>query len=327
MNEQTERSHIQVLEEKCAERVAEHQEPRCQAKPVNRPSGLLSSTMPLGCGVRIAEHLADSTVLISVSTLDLLFKRFDMLQEQLDDLKSLESRHLASGRLSATLSDTNADSGGEVAARISALEKTVANQNVIFTQLNSKCQLLLVVSEKIKQTLDNNNNNNKHNKHNINSSCNNNDADESCAAQLSPTFLALENLCSSIAQTVSSYMSLRSQGCEKRSDKADMIINTHEYICNSNKSATQPHPSSINVCSPDVRSKPISDSDCELVLTNVISDCDFDHKQTALAIIKSIVPSFTVEDIVSCRLAARKDRGHLVNNNTRPPSAFCSIML
>ena len=69
-----------------------------------------------------------------------------------------------------------------------------------------------------------------------------------------------------------------------------------------------------------------ADSQCEIVMTNIVGDCNFDHKRSALAVFKSILPSISADDIVSCRLAVRKEKGSSVmTSNTRPSPIFVKM--
>ena len=119
-------------------------------------------------------------------------------------------------------------------------------------------------------------------------------------------------------------MGLRSQGCGQCSDKAPTVnprnVMSHESVIhlNSNDRATQPHyPSIVNRS--ELRLKPASDSNCEVVVMNFIKDPEFDHKLTALTVLKAVLPSITAEDVVCCRLAVRKNRGSSdITSTTRP---------
>ena len=92
---------------------------------------------------QIAKLTGVTNVLIPVSTLEFLFRRFDMLENQLDELKTLKSRSPVSPSFSAALAGTNtADSRG-LATKVSALEETIANQNLLLIDLIDKCKLLL----------------------------------------------------------------------------------------------------------------------------------------------------------------------------------------
>ena len=64
----------------------------------------------------------------------------------------------------------------------------------------------------------------------------------------------------------------------------------------------------------------------EIVLTNIMNDCDFDHKRSALAILRTVLPTVTAEDIVSCRLAGRREKGSSdITSYTRPPPIFVKM--
>ena len=64
----------------------------------------------------------------------------------------------------------------------------------------------------------------------------------------------------------------------------------------------------------------------EIVLTNIINDCDFGHKRSALAIIETVIPTITAEDIVCYRLAGRRDKASSdITSYTRPPQIFVKM--
>ena len=67
-----------------------------------------SREVPLG----EASLLGVSHILIPVSTMELLFRRFDMLQEQLDELKSLMSKNPDSRSVHPLLSNEGRKRGG-----------------------------------------------------------------------------------------------------------------------------------------------------------------------------------------------------------------------
>lgn len=250
----------------------------------NHQSGQLFTTTTPVDDADAAEHILNLTgvtnVLIPVSTLDLFFKRFDMIERQLDDLKSLGNRGLVSPCLSTAPPVVDSESSDELATRVSTLEKTLVSQNNLLDELNNRCKLLLEQNNELKDTLKNNLN---------------------CKQ------------CSDRARTTNMTQKLKS-----RDSGSNASVNL-------DVSASQPHPSA-SVCAPETRSRPISDSDHELVITNIIRDCEFDHKKTALTVLRSVLPSISAEDVVSCRLAARKDRNSPnIKNNTRAPPLFVGM--
>ena len=94
-------------------------------------------------------------VIIPVSTLDLFFRRFDMLQKQLDDLKSLENQSLASSSTDIENSKTRKIANNkELTTRESVLEGLISDQNVLLENLNVKCELLLEENSSLKSKLD-----------------------------------------------------------------------------------------------------------------------------------------------------------------------------
>ena len=79
-------------------------------------------------------------VIIPVNTLDLFFRRFDMLEKQLNDLKSLEKRSLASCSTDTMSSETSKIANNEeLNTRGSALEGLISDQNALLENLNVKC--------------------------------------------------------------------------------------------------------------------------------------------------------------------------------------------
>ena len=132
-----------------------------QASPPNphRTSKLPGFTAALALAekdVGRTGHLTGAiNVIIPVSTLEFLFQRFDMLEKQLDDLKPLESRGLASPGLSAALAGTDTADNSELAARVSALQKTIIEQNSLLSEMNNKCKLLLEDNVALKEALNN----------------------------------------------------------------------------------------------------------------------------------------------------------------------------
>ena len=81
--------------------------------------------------------------MIPVSTLEFLFQRFNMVEKQLDEIKSLKSRSPVSPGFSASLAGTDTSESEKLAARVSALEKTIAMQNSLLNGINANCKLLL----------------------------------------------------------------------------------------------------------------------------------------------------------------------------------------
>ena len=98
----------------------------------------------------------------------------------------------------------------------------------------------------------------------------------------------------------------------------------HKYVVNKSRKTKNP---SHRVSPSSIADAAISvDGQCEIVMTNIISDCDFDHKQSALAVLKSVLPSISADDIVSCRLAVRKEKGSsAITSNTRPSPIFVKM--
>ena len=117
-----------------------------------QPTSLLHNTSPLA---EISEKGVEN-ILIPVTTMDLLFQRFDMLERQLDDLKSLESRRPVSpGMANSSSQLENNSSVTALAMRVTALEGLISNQNSLLESLNETCKLLLEENSTLRLKLDN----------------------------------------------------------------------------------------------------------------------------------------------------------------------------
>ena len=91
--------------------------------------------------------------MIPISTLEFLFQRFDMVERQLDEIKSLKSRSLVSPGFSASLAGADTSKSEKLAARVSALEKTIDTQNSLLSEINANCKLLLDNNTALKEAL------------------------------------------------------------------------------------------------------------------------------------------------------------------------------
>ena len=95
-----------------------------------------------------------SHVLIPVSTMDLFFRRFDMLQAQLDELKSLLSQGPDSRSVYSILSNGGAAVDvANLTARVSALEGGLVNHSVVLGEMVTNTRLLLDATEGLKDDL------------------------------------------------------------------------------------------------------------------------------------------------------------------------------
>ena len=104
--------------------------------------------------VRNLANLSGVTnVMIPISTLEFLFQRFDMVERQLDEIKSLKSRSPVSPGFSASLAGTDTSESEKLAARVSALEKTIDTQNSLLSEINANCKLLLDNNTALKEAL------------------------------------------------------------------------------------------------------------------------------------------------------------------------------
>ena len=118
---------------------------------IPRTSFLPSSSQPL---IDLSVIGAPNYI-IPVSTVDLFFKRFDMLQHQYDDLKSSGNRSLASRSVTtAILEDSNNDNR-ELAMRVTVVEDLVTKQNLLLENINADNRLLLEKNTILENKLDN----------------------------------------------------------------------------------------------------------------------------------------------------------------------------
>ena len=109
-----------------------------------------SREVPLG----EASLLGVSHILIPVSTMELFFRRFDMLQEQLDELKSLMSKSPDSRSVHPLLSNGGAAVDvANLTARVSALEGGLANHSGVLDETSTNTRLLLDATEGLKDDL------------------------------------------------------------------------------------------------------------------------------------------------------------------------------
>ena len=122
---------------------------------------VIQSAAPMSTEEETARELDKLTgvtnVLIPVSTLELLFRCFDLLEKQLDDLKSLESRSLVSSCSSGSLGGAGAyiTDSGELAVRVFALENTIDKQNSLLNIINGNCKLILDNNTALKESINN----------------------------------------------------------------------------------------------------------------------------------------------------------------------------
>ena len=215
-----------------------------------------------------AEHIAELTgvtnVLIPVSTLEFLFRRFDMIENQLDELKTLKSKSPASPSFSAALAGTNtADSRG-LATKVSALEETIAGQNLLLNELNAKCKLLLEDNAVLKDAFNNNMKN-------------------------VPTGISSDS---------------PDSGLNESGDRAEHHARVAQHI-------------------PTTRHK---DDNSEICITNFVNKPHFNFEKAAFAVINTVLPSTSINDIVSCRPAIKKDReGNSDVGFDRPSSLFVKL--
>ena len=87
--------------------------------------------------------------------LDLLFRRFDMLEKQLDDLKSLENRTLALCSTDTVSSDTGKIfNNKELTMRESVLEGLISYQNALLNNVNAKGEVLHEENSRLKLKLE-----------------------------------------------------------------------------------------------------------------------------------------------------------------------------
>lgn len=122
-----------------------------QKSPRRLSSPLSTSVMaPLGD----TSLLGHTNVLIPVSTLELFFQRFDMLQHQLDELRSL----IRGGSESRSVSPVLSTGGAAVDcdnlnARVSTLEGVTATLSNMLDESNTNTRLVLKCTEDLKDDL------------------------------------------------------------------------------------------------------------------------------------------------------------------------------
>ena len=97
--------------------------------------------------------LGVSHVLITVSTMELFFRRFDMLEQQLDELKSLMSKSPDSRSVYPILNGGAAVDVANLTARVSALEGVHANRSGVLDETSTNTRLLLNATEGLKDDL------------------------------------------------------------------------------------------------------------------------------------------------------------------------------
>ena len=78
-----------------------------------------------------------------MSTMELFFRRFDMLEQQLDELKSLMSKSPDSRNVYPILNGGAAVDVANLTARVSALEGLLANHSGVLDETNTNPRLLL----------------------------------------------------------------------------------------------------------------------------------------------------------------------------------------
>ena len=101
-----------------------------------------------------AALLGLSRVLIPVSTMELFFRRFDMLQGQLDELKSLISKDSDSYSVHPIVSNGGAAADvANLTARVTALEGGLANHSGVLDETSTNTRLLLDATEGLKDDL------------------------------------------------------------------------------------------------------------------------------------------------------------------------------
>ena len=95
-----------------------------------------------------------SHIMIPVSTIELFFRRFDMLERQLDELKSLMTKSPDSPSVSSILSSGGAAVDvANLTARVSALEGGLANHSSVLEETTTNTRLLLDATEGLKDDL------------------------------------------------------------------------------------------------------------------------------------------------------------------------------
>ena len=219
----------------------------------------------------IADLTGVTNVMIPVSTLEFLFQRFNMIEKQLDALKSHENRSTSSPGCPAVLAGVDTADNGKLATRISALEETIEKQSILLSDMDSKCNLLLEDNASLKNAL----NDVKH-------------ADNISSANQG---ISLDN--NPIAP--------------------DKCISS----------------SPVSIVAPSNNFKILSTSrdtdNSEICITNFINKQNFNFENVAFAVVSTILPSVTSDDILSCRPATRKD--HKGGSRTTSLDCLTSIFI
>ena len=135
---------MQKCEDGAVKQVDAFQAPSQHLNLGSGPIGLSTTTSSTDEGSRlIAELTGVTNVMIPVSTLEFLFQRFNMIERQLEQLKSLESRSFSSPGSSAVLAGTATADSEKLASNISALEEKIEKQSSLLNDIDCKCKLLL----------------------------------------------------------------------------------------------------------------------------------------------------------------------------------------
>ena len=105
--------------------------------------------VPLG----ITDLIGATNILIPVSTMELFFQRFDMIENHIIELKSLERRNLVSPGISTVPACAATVEDSELTGRILALEGLISKQNSTLVELQNKCDMLLEHNLSLKEKL------------------------------------------------------------------------------------------------------------------------------------------------------------------------------
>ena len=110
---------------------------------------LTSDDAPLGS----SQLIGVKNILIPVSTVELFFKRFDMLEMQIDELKSLGGGNPSERTVSTVSAPVELDGENVLSERVLALERQILIQNKNLSDIKNNCDLLLGDNSELKDRI------------------------------------------------------------------------------------------------------------------------------------------------------------------------------
>ena len=94
-----------------------------------------------------------TNILIPVSTPKLFFQRFDMLQTQMDELKSLVGRNPSERTMTTASAPAEVDGENVLTERVLALKRLILTQNKNLLNVQNNCDLLLSDNSELKNII------------------------------------------------------------------------------------------------------------------------------------------------------------------------------